>query len=130
MSSEDRAGAGAAQERAAEPTAEQPTVGEQPAAEQRTAAAPHTAAELYSRLASMFAGPDAPDAFAPVVIDVRAELAIACAREGRAEDAALQVEELAKDCRRDLDPQDPRSRRAQQAKDQVWHLIESVGEQA
>lgn len=88
-----------------------------------------TTAELYSGLAAMLTGADAPDAFDPTVIDMRAELAITCAREGRAEDAALQVEELAKDCRRELPDDDPRAVRARAAKDEVWRLIEETGQQ-
>lgn len=95
---------------------------------QENAGSPATVAELYPRLAALFSGPGAPDAFDAQVIDTRAELAIACAREGRAEDAALQVEELTKDCRRELDAQDPRSLRAEAAKAEVWRLIEAVGE--
>lgn len=87
-----------------------------------------TTADLYPRLAAMLTGPEAPNAFDATVIDVRADLAIACAREGRAEDAALQVEELVKDCRRELTQADPRTARAEEAKAEVWRLIESVGE--
>jgi hypothetical protein len=59
------------------------------------------------------------------VVAVRADLAVACARAGNAEDAVYQAEELLKDCKRELGEEHASTRRAQEAKDQVWRLIEA-----
>ncbi|MCL6422466.1 hypothetical protein Bequi_03545 [Brachybacterium sp. JHP9] len=80
---------------------------------------------LYARLAALLSAPDATGraALADDVLAARGELALACARAGRAEDSLIQVQELVKDCRRNFGEDAPQTARALAVKDAAWAII-------
>lgn len=79
----------------------------------------------YARLAALLSAPDTTGraALADDVLAARGELALACARAGRAEDSLVQVQELVKDCRRNFGEDAPQTARALAVKDEAWAII-------